>query len=219
MNELNKRILSSFILLPITIYLIIKGSLYFNFFLLICISISLYEWHKMSWRKNYYLIGVIFLLFSFYTAYYIRMDVTYDYHIFLAILSISISSDIGGFIFGKILKGPKLTKISPKKTYFGVLGSFLLPIIFYLISFNIYEDKILIFFNDDVLIKNSIAIYLIILLISSANQIGDIIVSYFKRLSNIKDTGKIIPGHGGILDRIDGMLFAFPVAYILLKVL
>ena len=58
-----------------------------------------------------------------------------------------------------------------------------------------------------------------LLLISTVSQIGDITISYFKRLSNIKDTGKIIPGHGGLLDRIDGMIFAFPFSYIMFSII
>ena len=127
--------------------------------------------------------------------------------ILFIILLICISSDIGGILFGKIFKGPKLTKISPNKTYLGVIGSFLVPII-----------SISLFFKYSFLnIKLTNEIIIFIILVSLVSQIGDIIVSYFKRLSKIKDTGKIIPGHGGVLDRIDGMIFAFPVSFIIVK--
>ena len=66
-------------------------------------------------------------------------------------------------------------------------------------------------------IDTLINIYVMIILISTVSQLGDILISYFKRLSNIKDTGKIIPGHGGLLDRADGMIFAFPFSYIILS--
>jgi phosphatidate cytidylyltransferase len=112
------------------------------------------------------------------------------------------STDIGGYIFGKIFKGPKLTKISPKKTYSGVIGGYLLSIIFYYSFINLqYGNEI----NSNDLV--------FILLISTISQLGDITISYFKRLSKIKDTGKILPGHGGLLDRVDGMIFAFPFSY------
>ena len=119
---------------------------------------------------------------------------------------ICISTDIGGYIFGKVFKGPKLTKISPNKTYAGTIGGYL----FSIISVNIFF-KISYFFTIGPEITTDIFIY--ILLISTVSQLGDIIISYFKRLSKIKDTGKIIPGHGGLLDRIDGMIFAFPFSF------
>ena len=123
---------------------------------------------------------------------------------------ICISTDIGGYMFGKIFKGPKLTKISPKKTYSGVFGGYFLSVVFLIILLN----KYFIFSNS---IKLSGEIIIFILLVSTISQLGDILISYFKRLSKIKDTGKIIPGHGGLLDRIDGMIFAFPFSYVILK--
>ena len=204
-KELQKRIFSSLILIPIALFFIIKGSFLFNFFILICFLITSYEWHKMSQKKPYYLLGLLFLVLSFYSAYVIRTDTNSSLEYFIVILLICISTDIGGYIFGKLFKGPKLTKISPKKTYSGVIGGYLLSIIFLNLFFNssyyLYPQEM------------TSNIFLLILLISTVSQLGDIIISYFKRLSKIKDTGKIIPGHGGILDRIDGMIFAFPFCY------
>ena len=118
---------------------------------------------------------------------------------------------MGGYIFGKLFKGPKLTKISPKKTYSGMVGGFIFPLLFSLIYLK-FSNKF------DFKLGIDVNLYLInVFLISGISQIGDITISYFKRLSNVKDTGKIIPGHGGILDRTDGMIFAFPFAFILLK--
>tara|TARA_Y100000590_G_C15725543_1_gene1015122 strand:- start:3159 stop:3509 length:351 start_codon:yes stop_codon:yes gene_type:complete len=116
---------------------------------------------------------------------------------------------MGGFIFGKIFKGPKLTKISPNKTYAGMIGSYLLSIIVILLYENKFE------FNN----MNNIELPIVVLLISSVSQLGDIIISYFKRNSNIKNTGNIIPGHGGLLDRIDGMIFAIPFTFLIFKIL
>ena len=101
--------------------------------------------------------------------------------------------------FGKLLKGPKLTKISPNKTYTGMVGSFITPIVFtFLIkNFDIFTASF---------ITTNYKIYIFVIILSTASQIGDIIISYFKRLSKLKDTGNLIPGHGGILDRIDGMI-------------
>ena len=207
-NELLKRIISSIIFLPIVIFIIFKGLFYFNIFLTLCFSISTYEWYKMTKTKKKTYIGIIFLTLSFYTIYQIRNNFNDGYLYFLLILTICISADIGGFIFGKLLKGPKLTKISPNKTYAGVLGGFLLPILLiYLLSHNFYLKN---FYNIN------FEIITFIIVVSAVSQFGDIIVSYFKRVSKIKDTGNIIPGHGGLLDRIDGMIFAFPFSYLII---
>ena len=165
----------------------------------------------MSKKKNYHYFGYFFLFFSFYAVYQLRNnfgDESESLLVFLFILLICISTDIGGFLFGKIFKGPKLTKISPKKTYSGMIGGYLFSIVTIFFLFEYSE------FLFDINTKWLPKVYFHIILISTISQIGDIIISYFKRLSKIKDTGKIIPGHGGLLDRIDGMIFAFPFAYI-----
>ncbi len=198
MSDLFKRIISSIILLPIVIFIILQGSYYLILLLIICLLVSSYEWHQMTQKTNYRFIGLIFLPLSFYTFYEIVNNFDIVFVLFICILT-----DIGGYIFGKIFKGPKLTKISPNKTYAGVVGGYLLSLIF--ISF--YSNWI----NYEI----SISLVALTFLISTISQIGDIIVSYFKRLAKIKNTGKIIPGHGGLLDRIDGMIFAFPVYYLI----
>ena len=204
-KELQKRIFSSLILVPITLFFIIKGGFLFNFFILICFLITSYEWHKMSQKKPYYLLGLLFLALSFYSAYVIRTDTNSSLDYFIIILLICISTDVGGYIFGKLFKGPKLTKISPKKTYSGVIGGYLLSIIF----LTLFIDSSYYFSPQEM----NLNYFILILLISTVSQLGDISISYFKRLSKIKDTGKIIPGHGGMLDRIDGMIFVFPFCY------
>ncbi len=209
-KETIKRIVSSIILLPIALFFIIKGSFLFNFFILTCFLISSYEWHMMSKKKSYYIFGFIFLLFSFYSVYHLRNDFAGDYIYFLMITLICISTDIGGYIFGTLFKGPKLTKVSPKKTYSGMIGGYLLSIIF----LNIFYLSPYVYAKPTELTSD---ILIFILLVSTVSQLGDIVISYFKRLSKIKDTGKIIPGHGGLLDRVDGMIFAFPFSYIILK--
>ena len=144
-------------------------------------------------------LGTIFLISSFYTFY--EISITYFWiYIFL----ICISTDIGGYVFGKLFKGPKLTKISPNKTYSGMIGGYFLS----LISLSFFLGWI----NHTV----SEEWFLVTILISTVSQIGDIIISYFKRLSKIKDTGNIIPGHGGLLDRVDGMIFAYPFSYLII---
>ena len=207
-NKIYKRILSSIILLPITLFLIIKGTFFFNILLFIFLLVSIFEWHMMSKKKPYYLIGNFFLLFSFYCIYSLRNNLGENsLFIFLFITLVCISTDIGGYIFGNIFKGPKLTKISPKKTYSGVFGGYLLSLI---VSYSLIDFSFLLI---DKKLNFGITELIFFLLISSVSQMGDIIISYFKRLSKIKDTGKLIPGHGGILDRIDGMIFAFLFVY------
>ena len=212
-NELFQRILSSFILIPLVFFFIFKGSYFFIFFSLIIFLITLYEWHFLSVKKNYHLPGFIFISFSLYTFYYLRIEGYY--HLFLLIILTCISTDIGGYIFGKILKGPKITKISPNKTYTGMLGGFSLSIIL-LIILRSNTDLFLLLKNESSVYLN---IFVLVIIISFVSQLGDLTISYFKRKSNIKNTGKILPGHGGLLDRIDGMVFAFPFTYLLIKIL
>ena len=213
-NEILKRILSSLILIPVALFFIIKGSYFFNFFILICFLISSYEWHLMSKNKKYHLSGFIFIIFSFYTVYYLRNEYAGDYIYFITIVLICIFTDIGGYIFGKTFKGPKLTKISPNKTYAGMIGGYFFSIIFMSFYFN-YSDFINLNISKAELDLHR---FIFVIVISTISQLGDITISYFKRLSKIKNTGKIIPGHGGILDRIDGMIFAFPATYLIFKI-
>lgn len=218
-NEFIIRVLSSLVLIPVAIFFIIKGTYFFNFFILICLSISIYEWYKMSKEIYYKVLGIIFLIFSFYTAYFFRYEFYGDYLYFIMILSICIFTDIGGYIFGNLFKGPKLTKISPKKTYSGVIGGYFFSIILMAFFFNNLDsisEKTNIMFQAQ---EFGFNIFITTIFISTVSQFGDIVVSYFKRKSKIKDTGKIIPGHGGLLDRIDGMIFAFPAAYLIYKFL
>ena len=210
-NELYLRILSSIVLLPIIFFLILKGSTYFNCLLIICLVISFYEWHSISYKKSYYLPGLIIISLSFYSFSYIYGKMYY----FLLVIMTCIFTDIGGYIFGKIFGGPKLTKISPNKTYTGMIGGYLLS----LICVCLINEKILIEFNFNNYQNINLFIIFFLLIISTSSQIGDIFVSYFKRLAKVKNTGKIIPGHGGLLDRIDGMIFAFPICFIILKIL
>ncbi len=211
-KELQKRILSSIILLPLSFFFIIKGSSFFILFLTILFVIACLEWFKMAKKIEYKLVGIFFLLFSFYTVYFFRDKDLLD---FFLILVICITTDIGGYIFGKIFKGPRLTKISPNKTYAGMIGSFLLSII---ISYLFAIEYNYTFLQNQNFSKDFYFIFLVFL-ISSVSQIGDLIISYFKRLSKIKNTGNIFPGHGGLLDRIDGMIFAFPFIFIISKIL
>ena len=211
-NELKKRALSSIVLLPLIFFIVIKGSFLFNIFIILCLLIALREWFLISKKPTFLIIGFIFILFSFYSVYYLR---NYgEYNIFLFILISCIATDIGGYSFGKVFKGPKLTKISPNKTYAGMFGSFIMTLIFGFIFYNNLDLLQLNIMNLSIL---QIIIYSLIL--SLLSQIGDLTISFFKRKAKIKNTGNLIPGHGGLLDRIDGMLLVFPSVYIILKII
>ena len=198
-NEFFKRFISSIILLPLAFYFISQGSFLLIFFTAICFIVACFEWHMMAKKKSYYIYGFLFLIFSFYAFYKLSTELIGVIYIII----ICSSTDIGGYVFGKIFKGPKLTKISPKKTYAGVIGGYALSLISLFVIINLIDYE-----------TTPIHILLTIL-ISTVSQLGDIIISYFKRLSKIKNTGKLIPGHGGLLDRIDGMIFAFPIYYLI----
>jgi len=204
-SETVKRVLSSIILLPFIIFAIIKGSFIFNFLIILFFLISSYEWIKMNKKYFYKFFGLLVLIISFYSTYKLRNEFDIGYIYLLLVTLICVLTDVGGYIFGKLFQGPKLTKISPNKTYSGMLGSFLMPSIFIYIFLN---------FSNQEFFKFTKEFFFFILIISFISQLGDLLVSYFKRKSNIKDTGNIIPGHGGVLDRIDGMIFVFPISYL-----
>ena len=208
--NLIKRFISSIILLSILSLSISIDHKYFNIFLILIFLLALYEWLNLVKMTIHKLFGSFFLFLSFYSVFLLSdiNNISSGTNLIILIIIICVSSDIGGYVFGKILRGPKLTKISPNKTYSGVLGAYL----FVAFSIFVISANELIFFKK-ITFSN---LLIIALLISSISQIGDIIISFFKRKAKIKDTGKLIPGHGGILDRIDGMIFAFPFSLIFL---
>ena len=220
-KELKKRIISSIILIPITIFFIFKGTVFFAFFLCVFFLASSYEWIRINKNDILKIIGIFYLFFAFYSAYFLREN--FSLGIFILILIICIFSDLGGYIFGKTFKGPKLTKISPKKTYSGAIGSFILSLIAALIYTNFTKIGSSTYLNLSIWIDYNLALdnmfILFILFMSFISQIGDLIVSYFKRLAKVKNTGNLIPGHGGLLDRVDGIILAIPVSYLLLTYL
>ena len=211
-KELFNRILSSLLLIPLSLFFIIKGSYLFVFFIFVCFLITAHEWQRMSKNKIYNLPGLIFLLFSFYSIYELRNIYNGDYLYLLLVTLICVFTDLGGYIFGKLFKGPKLTKLSPNKTYSGMIGGYLLAIVCVTLIFN--TDIIFSKFNGKFNLSNLIFIFCV----STISQLGDIFISYFKRLAKIKDTGSILPGHGGLLDRVDGMIFAFPFSLIIFSI-
>ena len=212
--ELKKRISTSIVLI-ILIYVSIFINLYVSLLALIIISIlSWFEFIKMTNKiygvKNEFVANLILILSALYLTifsgisyYIIAIDKIY----FSYIILICALSDIGGFVFGKTFRGTKLTKISPNKTISGMLGSFifaLIPCIVLKIIF-LYTDLYFLSFA-----KNFFNNFIISFFLSLVCQLGDLFNSYFKRLADVKDTGKVLPGHGGLLDRIDGIIFAIP---------
>ena len=206
MSNLYKRILTS---IPLLILLIctIYNNLILVFSLYIISAILIYEFSNIlikifkGNKKNFFIFLNLFILyiclFTSQIYFFLSGDFENKKNVFLFILSICIFTDIGGYIFGKIFKGKKLTSISPNKTYAGMIGSFICSLIICMLF--------IIYFN----FSNNLIIFTF--LISLVSQSGDLFVSYLKRKANLKDTGKFLPGHGGLLDRLDGIIFAVPL--------
>ncbi len=123
---------------------------------------------------------------------------------------ICIFSDIGGYVFGKTFGGKKLTKISPNKTISGSIGSFILSYVIFFLMYIYFVDLLYVRIRYEIL-------FFIPFFISTVCQLGDLFISYFKRKAKLKNTGNLIPGHGGILDRIDGIIFSLPIGFIVIS--
>ena len=201
--ELVKRIITSIIIFSVLLFVLINSEYYLLIFLSLIYFISFYEIYKNSNSLKFTLSSNIFLLTAFYSFYYLRGNTNKELIFLLWVLFTTFLSDIGGYTFGKVFGGKKLTKISPNKTYSGAIGSFVFSLLSIPILFLFQKN-----FLREILINfNQLNYFVLTLLISFVAQIGDIIVSYWKRKFKIKDTGKIFPGHGGALDRIDGLIF------------
>ena len=216
MPEIIKRILTSIFLL-ILLYILINNTVLLTIGLFFILIELFNEFNSMMkkifYKKNekfklfFFLTLINFYLIIFGLTIFITLESSNNLHkiYLLMIISICICTDIGGYCFGKLFKGKKLTKISPNKTYSGAIGS--------------YISALLI---PTVLFKNLISIeiiFFVVFIVSTISQIGDLLISYFKRKANLKDTGFILPGHGGLLDRFDGMIFAIPSGILLLYIL
>ncbi len=165
---------------------------------------------KISIKKNYkFIFNILFTLYIFIFCFlFLFFSFSFQLKVITFIILIGcISSDIGGYIFGKTFKGPKLTKISPNKTISGAVGSiFLTCFSISLITYLLVQ-------------KINIEIVLIAFFISVSSQLGDLFFSFLKRKAKIKNTGNILPGHGGILDRLDGIYLGLPIGYLILILL
>ena len=225
-QNLLKRIITSIILLVLLFFINFSHQYIFILSILllgvvICIEannifsklISLQTVKKNSSSKTF---NPNFFVLNFLTFFYIFLvfcNVSYEIYksegpiFFLYIISICFLTDIGGYVFGKLIGGKKLSKISPNKTISGTIGSFIFSIFPLIIFLNLGYLNLEFNFNN----------ILLCLLISLISQSGDLFISFFKRKAKIKDTGKLLPGHGGVLDRVDGIIFAIPFAYFLLK--
>jgi len=211
-RELTKRIITSLLLISL-----FALTFFYSYILIISlIIISLISWiefqgliTKIFIKKTFnskflkLLIKAVSLIYLAVFSFVIFNGITLDnYHLnILYLFSICIFSDIGGLIFGKIFKGRRLTKISPNKTISGSIGSFVLSLTLVPIFYYLFPEK----FN------NTYELTMLAIIVSCVCQVGDLFISFLKRKANVKDTGDLLPGHGGVLDRIDGMLFAIPV--------
>jgi phosphatidate cytidylyltransferase len=196
MSNFKKRFIISLLAFPI-IYILLYQKIFSNILIVIVCLFCVYEWNKIFNKKNYiYLFGLLILFIFFLSL--IKIYNLQDYNLkFLWLILVAWLTDIGGYIFGKLFGGPKLIKISPNKTWSGAFGSLILT-----------QFACLIFFLDSNYILN-FNIFFLQFLLSIIGQIGDILMSYIKRINDKKDTSNFIPGHGGFLDRVDGLIWIF----------
>ena len=217
--ELGKRIITSIILFLIAIFCILIHKFVFVLLLIVTLFVCFNEWKDINYKyfkkkrhsnwKYFFVqfVGLVYLFIFLSTSIALRGNNSESIAFFIIILCICIFSDIGGYVFGKVIGGKKLTIISPNKTISGSLGSFIfstLPVLL----FNLQNFTGVSFEGLSINIE-------LCLIVSLVCQLGDLLISYFKRLNKVKDTGTILPGHGGLLDRIDGLVFAIPAVYIL----
>ena len=203
MSNFKKRLIISFLAFPI-IYILLYQKILSNILIIIICLLCAYEWNKIFQKKNFiYLLGLLILLIFFLSL--LKIYNFEDYNLkFLWLILIVWLTDIGGYVFGKLFGGPKLIKISPNKTWSGVFGSLFLSQFAFLILF--LDDNYKLNFN----------VFFFQILLSIIAQAGDILMSYIKRINNKKDTSNFIPGHGGFLDRADGLIWVFIFANFLI---
>ena len=216
-SEALKRIISSLFLMSLIFFSALINDYIFLSVLFITIILSWIEWiqiiEKINFNKIYRVINIVFFLIYLLIAFIICFNVfLIDKYFFLTMLMICIFSDVGGYVFGKTFGGKKLTKISPNKTVSGSIGSFIFSYVGFLVIY--------IYFYNLLFVKLEIEIlFFIPFFVSSICQLGDLFISFYKRKAKIKNTGNIIPGHGGLLDRIDGTIFALPIGFIIISLL
>ena len=190
------RLISGFALGPIVITFTFLGGYYFNILLALVFLSCIFEIKKLK-NLNLRIITLLILILFIFSCYYISNLINGKF-IILYLILLSWASDIGGYLFGKIIGGKKINIISPNKTFSGFFGSiFFTQMLLFFVS-NMNMQNLL----NELLLKPYFVFICTIIII-----IGDLIFSYIKRLSGIKDFSNIIPGHGGLFDRIDGLIF------------
>tara|TARA_Y100000813_G_scaffold16433_1_gene11061 strand:- start:1978 stop:2634 length:657 start_codon:yes stop_codon:yes gene_type:complete len=210
MSNIKKRILSSIIILPVSLFFILKGGNYIVSFLYAILILGNFEVFSAFKRKLTIILVDLILVISLLAVLFLRNDTASSFFLLLWVIILTILSDVGGYVFGKLFKGKRISKISPNKTLSGVIGSF----IFSIFSVFLIDMIVEIFTGIDNNFFLKLKFFILAIVFSITAQLGDLTISYFKRLEKIKDTGKIIPGHGGIFDRIDGLMFVVILAYI-----
>ena len=211
MTNLQKRIFTSIIALPLSLFFIFKGGYFLLFFLLSIFFVANYELFSVFRKKTTILFLDLILILSLYSIYYLSDLNEISFYILLWIIILVVCSDVGGYVFGKIFKWKKLTKISPRKTLSGVFGSFIFSL------FSVFIANAMLSSNQVIPIDFlDPKFFFLAIIFSLIAQAGDLTISYFKRIEKIKDTGKILPGHGGILDRIDGLMFVVILVFVLI---
>ncbi len=213
-NNLLKRILTSIILLFILFFCLLTSKFLWIYLLIIASIISFFEFNNLLKKIyknknnkiiNFNIISFVYLVFFILTGYHY-----YSASILIFIISICILSDTGGYFIGKSIGGKKLTKISPNKTISGSIGSFIFSL-FPILIFEIFKINFISSYTNN----NILTLVYLCLSLSLICQLGDLFISYFKRKAKVKDTGSLLPGHGGLLDRIDGFIFVLPTTYLL----
>ena len=208
MNNLQKRILTSIIIFPLSIFFVIQGGYFLLSFLLLVFFIANYELFSVFKKKTIILFLDLMLILALFAIYNLRDDNPLSLKLLIWFIVLTVCSDVCGYTFGKIFKWKKLTKISPKKTLSGVLGSFVVSLSsVFIMEITIQSDYIIKWLEPK--------FFFIAIILSLTAQAGDLSISYFKRSEKIKDAGKILPGHGGIFDRIDSLMFVIILGFLL----
>ncbi len=219
-SSLSKRIVSAAIIAPVFLLSLLYGAPFLTIWLIVAFAISVYELFGLAKRTDFFVpcmvLGVIYAAISF--SCFLALREVYSVNVVLLFLGMIWVSDIGAYAVGKTVGGPKLLqKISPNKTWSGFGGALFFPAVFaffWVWTFGLHAE-----FNHNrwfILLPVAAGLGAVI---GSVGQAGDLLVSFIKRQAGVKDTGTIIPGHGGLLDRIDSMLLGAPVFLILITLL
>jgi phosphatidate cytidylyltransferase len=204
MSNLSLRFITAIILLPSFLFMLYANNISLYFLIFLFFLISIYEINFLL-KKNtiYFFILLILIILFLYCLYKLRGNTNSDFYYLLWVMTVVWLSDIGGFLFGRLIKGPKLSKWSPNKTIAGFFGSVILGQFAFLVLYYLLKNTVI--FN--------LKFFILQLLMTIFSVIGDLFFSFIKRKNDIKDYSNIFPGHGGLLDRADGLIFVIIVAY------